>query len=117
MNPHKADMLAAVITEFDLHTLAYVGQDEEMEPKLMERLAGRKVEPPGENPADVIFLDEYGENPVGAIQACEERVANGGFLMGSKFNHQNVDIMRAVANCYNLMFVQTGPGGVWAVRK
>lgn len=117
MNPHKADMLAAVITEFDLHTLAYVGQDEEMETALMERLQGRKVEPPGDNPADVIFLDEYGDDPVAAIQACEKLVKPQGFLMGSKFTHQNIEIMRAVADCYSLMFVQTGPGGVWAVRK
>ena len=117
MNPHKSDMLAAVITEFDLHTLAYVGQDPEMEIKLTERLAGRKVEPPGEDLADVIFLDEYGDNPEGAIAACEQKVKPQGFLMGSKFDHKNIDVMRAVANCYNLMFVQTGPGGVWAVRK
>ena len=108
MNPHKADMLAAVMDEFDLHTVAYIGKDEDFPGALVERLGEREVESPGDEKADCVFLDDYPEDIVGAIKLAFSKVREGGFLLGSE---------RGVAECFNLMLCQVGPAGVWCVRK
>ena len=116
MNEHKTDMLAAVIGEFDLTTVAYVGSDEDFPDELLKRL-DKEIEPPGENLADVVYLDDYGPDRKVAIDACFSKVKEGGFLLGSGFLHKDVDTMRAVADSFNLMHVQVGPAGTWCVRK
>lgn len=112
---HETDMPAAVIDEFELDTMAYIGDDETFGEELLKRVE-RQVQPATDS-ADVVFIDDYMDSPEDIIPACFERVNQGGFLMGSKFDHQHLDVQRAVAVCFNLMHVQTGPAGVWCVRK
>ena len=115
MNQHPTDMVAAVIDEYNLETMAYLGDDEEFGQELLKRV--EKDVKPATDMADVVFIDDYRESPDELIPACFERVNRGGFLMGSKFDHQNIDVERAVAKAFNLMFVLTGPGSTWCIRK
>lgn len=114
MSKHKADMLAAVIDEFQLSTVAYIGNDETFGDSLRERTE-RELDGPGDNTADVTYLDDYGEAPRAAIQVAFEK--SHGFVMGSQYDHQHIDVMRAVAEAFNLACVQVGPCGVWCVRR
>lgn len=116
MNGHRIDLLAGLIDAFDLKTLAYVGADPDI-PALLAERTDKEVEPPGDDLADVIYLDEYSEDPVAFIGTCWDRVKPEGFLAGSRFHHKDVEIMNAVADSFNLMDVQVGPDGGWCVRK
>lgn len=110
----KVDMLVAVISEFDLNTVAYLGKDDGFEAALLEKL-DKDISGPEGDTADVVYIDEYADQPEAVIQAVFHKAH--GFLMGSKFDHDHIDVMRAVANLFNLAFVQVGPSGVWCVRR
>ena len=117
MSENKTDMLAAVMEEFELHTLAYIGEEEDFGEQLAERVGEREIKGPGEAEADCVFLDKYGEEPGGSIALAYSKVKEGGFLLGADFNHKNIDVMDAVAEIFNLMLVQVGPCSVWCIRK
>ena len=113
---HKADMIAAIIDEFELNTIGYVGTDGEDFGKALLEKSGRELSPP-EGEADICFIDEYGDDPVGVIGSIFQEVRPGGFICGSGYAHATKEIMEAVAEIFSLVLVQVGPAGVWAVRK
>jgi len=117
MSDHKTDMLAAVMDEFDLHTLAYIGDDEEFAGELAARIKEREVYGPGDDKADCVFVDNYTDDPDNTIKIAYSKVKEGGFLLGSQYAHSSIEIMRAVSRAFNLMLVQVGPRAVWCVRK
>ena len=112
----RSDMLSAVIQEFDLHTVMYIGEDEEFLNSLTQSV-DRPLESPGDDDADVVFLDQYGDDPNQAIGIGFGKTKEGGFLMGSGYNHETKEIQYAVAEAFNLALVQIGPESVWCVRK
>lgn len=116
INPNKADLPAAVIDEFELDTIGYVGKDGESFGNALTERTERKLSQPEEQ-ADLVFIDDYGEDPVKIIGACFTQVRTGGFLCGSQYAHSTKEIMEAVAVLFSLVLVQVGPAGVWCVRK
>lgn len=112
----RSDMLAAVIQEFDLHSVMYVGSDDEFLQSLTQSV-DRELQSPGEGDADAVFLDDYGDDPKKAIEVGFGKTKEGGFLLGSGFNHETKEVQYAVAGAFNLALVQIGPESVWCVRK
>jgi len=112
----RTSMLTAVIQEFDLHSVMYVGNDDAFLQELTDN-SDRKLESPGDDDADVVFLDEYGTDPNKAIEIGFGKTKAGGFLMGSKYDHSTKEVQYSVAEAFNLALVQIGPEGVWCVRK
>jgi len=112
----RTSMLTAVIQEFDLHSVMYIGDDDAFLEELTTTV-DRQLESPGDDDADVVFLDQYGEDPNKAIEIGFGKTKSGGFLMGSKYNHETKEVQYSVAEAFNLALVQIGPEGVWCVRK
>lgn len=117
INAHKTDMLAAVITEFGLRTVAYIGSDDDFPDALVQRIGEHEISGPGEGLADAVYLDQWGEDPAGDIGIAMTKVKPGGFLFGSEYLHSNLPVMEAVAQQFNLMYVQVGPAGTWCIQK
>lgn len=120
MDGQKTDFPVATMREFGLHTFGYVGRDETFLTEMMTAVGDHPIRGAevGEK-ADVVFLDVYGSDPVAVINAALNQAREGGFVMGSLFDHseEGIRVQRALADRFNLMGVQVGPCGVWGVRK
>ena len=67
---------------------------------------------------DLIFLDaahDY-ESVMEDIELWMPKVRGGGILAGHDFQHSFPTVMDAVADSFNLMFVEVMPDSVWWVR-
>jgi hypothetical protein len=67
---------------------------------------------------DLIFIDaahDY-ESVLEDIALWRPKVRNGGILSGHDFQHSFPSVMRAVADSFSLMVVNTAPDSVWWVR-
>jgi len=116
--PISTDFVIAVAEQFGIDTFAYVGTDEVFPAEVQERMPTLKGPENGKR-AGVVFLDDcYGDKPADVIRAGAVAVEPGGFLMGTGFNHSDEGrpVQFALAQLYNLMMVQVGPGGIWAIR-
>ncbi len=116
----KIDFVVSVAKEFGLHSVGYVGEDVQTAEAIHKALEEHGVAGPFKDGADLMFLDRcYGDNPVVAIAAGWAGVRPGGFLMGTDYSHdeRGLSVQRALAEGFNLMTIQIGPAGVWAVRK
>lgn len=119
-NGQKTDFVTSVAREFGLHAVGYVGGDEATAKAIHDALQDHGVTGVVDGKADLVFLDEcYGDLPQAAIAAGWGMVKVGGFLMGTHYGHDDVGlpVQRALAEGFNLMSIQIGPAGVWAVRK
>lgn len=111
----KMEMPAAIIKQFDLKTVRLIGNEEGFYSALHEALEGHSISE--EEYADAVFLSEYEDNPAEAIQEAFECVNANGFLFGTDYDHNHVEVQRSVAALFPLYATSVGPGGVWAVRK
>ena len=113
------DFIVSICEVFEMKSLAYVGADLEVAeglPKLIPGLEG----PRPDGKSDIVFLDRcYAEHPKDVIIAGMEMTAPGGFLMGTNYAHdeESLPVQAALADIFNLMMLQVGPGQVWAIRK
>ena len=67
---------------------------------------------------DLIFIDaahDY-ESVLEDIETWTPKVREGGILAGHDFQHSFPTVMDAVADSFNLMFVQVMPDSVWWIR-
>ena len=82
--------------------------------KMLSVDASKEIE---DGSLDLVFIDaahDY-DNVMADIEAWYPKVKHGGLLTGHDFKHTFVGVMRAVADNFNLMHVQTFPDSVWAV--
>ncbi len=67
---------------------------------------------------DLVFIDaahDY-QSVLDDIERWTPKVRSGGVLAGHDFQHSFPPVMRAVADSFNLMFVEVMPDSVWWVR-
>ena len=67
---------------------------------------------------DLIFIDcahDY-DSVLEDIARWTPKLKDGGILSGHDFQHSFPTVMRAVADSFNLMFVETAPDSVWWIR-
>jgi len=119
----RMEMPAAIIKQFDLHSVNQIGDEEGFYNELNEALQGHEIHE--EEFADAVFLTEYGDDTAaeygddtaGAIEEAFEHVNPNGFLFGLWYDHQHVEVQRSISALFPLYTVSVGPGAVWAVRK
>lgn len=114
----SSDFVIAVVEQFGIDTFAYVGSDEAFPQEIAERMPALKGPEKGKR-AGVVFLHAcYGDKHKEVIQAGAIAVEPGGFLMGTDYTHNDEGrpVQNALAELFNLMMVQVGPGGIWAIR-
>lgn len=111
----RMEMPAAIIKQFDLHSVNQIGDEEGFYNELNETLQGHEIHE--EEFADAVFLTEYGDDTAGAIEEAFEYVKPNGFLFGLWYDHQHVEVQRSISALFPLYTVSVGPGAVWAVRK
>ena len=122
---HKATLLAAVIQEFELKCVAYIGSDETFNDVLLELLGDYELQGLPEDEegrpipasADAVYVDEWGNDPLKAIDTAMQLIRPGAFLFGSEYLHSNLPVMSAVEERFNLMRVQVGPAGTWCTQR
>jgi predicted O-methyltransferase YrrM len=72
----------------------------------------------GDNSQDLIFIDaahDY-DSVIQDIHLWAPKVKENGILAGHDFQHKFPSVMRAVADSFNLMRVQTAPDSIWWIR-
>ena len=122
---HKAELLAAVILEFNLKHIAYIGTDDTFDVTLKELLgdyemAGLPEDEEGRPipaSADAVYLDAWDGDFEKAIEMAMSLVRPSAFLLGSEYLHSNLPVMEAIESSFNLMRVQVGPAGSWCVQR